>query len=235
MQLKIQRSQRTGGLTGATAFFCLDVRAQYAAEEAHNITRYGLGKEVIYNSQAAKRHLDNAGGHLDRSIAGDSLATKAGGLARGVVSLAMAKLNLNISIASLGRGHHIECKDLAELLDAEGTIMEACRNTKKFLAAAATFNGSEVVVDFDNDEKTLIEQTSVPLLEGPQSAEGPTATAPDAPQPRVSDIDVVVIALKWLDAAVAPLRTRWNLDEMTARVIGVAGALLLLILLYKIF
>ncbi len=144
MQLKIKRSQRTGGMLGGKVFFALDIRAEYSAEEKANINKYSLGGEVIYNSEAAKRHLDAAGGSL------------ADGSGRGVLgaaaSLALAKLNLNVTIASLAQGQHIECKDLGELLSAENALRDACKNLKEFLAVAATFDGSEVVIDF-NDPK----------------------------------------------------------------------------------
>ena len=54
MQLKIQRSQRTGGIVGNTVFFCLDVRADYSPEEQSNIGKYKLGGQAIYNSRAAQ-------------------------------------------------------------------------------------------------------------------------------------------------------------------------------------
>jgi hypothetical protein len=184
MQLKLQRSQRTGGVIGTTVIFCLDARADYSPAEAGNISKYRLGGEIVYNSQAAKRHLENMGRHLDR-VDSDSMKDKASGLVRGVASLALAKLNLNISIASLGRGHHIECKDLPELLDAEQTLMDACRNLKQFLAAAATFNGSIIVVDFDDGEKTHVSQGALEFAALPPPMPGgaalPTIAAPDAP------------------------------------------------------
>jgi len=162
MQLKFQRSQRVGGVLGKTVIFCLDVRAEYSPTEAANIAKYKLGGEVVYNSQAAKRHLENMNRHLSR-VDNDSAWEKGAGLARGVASLALATMNLNISIASLGRGHHIECKDLPELLDAEKTLMDACRDLKQFLAAAATFNGSVILVDFDDGEKIHISQGALEL------------------------------------------------------------------------
>ena len=121
MQLKIQRSQRVGGVLGNTVFFCLDVRADYSPEEQSNVRKYKLGSQVIYNSKAAQKHLDNVGAQMDRTRS-DRGGEVAAGLARGVFSLAMAKMSLNISIASLGRGHHIECKDLDELLEAEDAV-----------------------------------------------------------------------------------------------------------------
>lgn len=129
MQLKIQRSQRAGGVVRSTVFFCLDVRADYSAEERSNIQKYRLGGEVIYNSQRAQKHLEHAGTQLNRTQSG-GVGERAAGLARGAFSLAMAKMSLNISIASLGKGHHIECKDLEELLEAEETVRTASRTSR---------------------------------------------------------------------------------------------------------
>ena len=39
MQLKLQRSQRTGGVIGNTVIFCLDARADYSPVEATNISK----------------------------------------------------------------------------------------------------------------------------------------------------------------------------------------------------
>jgi hypothetical protein len=170
VQLKLQRSQRPGGVLGTTVIFCLDARADYSPAEAANIGKYKIGSQVVYSSQAARRHIENTHRHLDR-VDSDLLRDKAAGLARGAFSLALAKMSLNISIASLGRGHHIECKDLAELLDAEQALMDACRNVKQFLAAAATFSGSLILVDFDDDEKVHMSQGVLELaaLPAPQN------------------------------------------------------------------
>jgi hypothetical protein len=142
MQLKIKRSQRAGGLMGGKLLFCLDVRAEYSPEEQDSIKKYKLGGEVIYNSESAKRHLDAANAHLDAGSQGS-----VGGLLRGVAAIAMAKMNLHITIDSLAKGHHIECKELDELLGAEQTIHSACKNMKLYLDAAKTFDGREVVLD----------------------------------------------------------------------------------------
>ena len=164
MQLKIQRSQRVGGVLGNTVFFCLDVRADYSPEEQANVRKYKLGSQVIYNSKAAQKHLDNVGAQMDRTRS-DRGGEVAAGLARGVFSLAMAKMSLNISIASLGRGHHIECKDLEELLEAEDTVRTACKNVTRYLEIAATFDGSETVIEYEKgEEKVHITQAAPPLL-----------------------------------------------------------------------
>jgi hypothetical protein len=177
MQLKIQRSQRAGGVMGNTVFFCLDVRADYSPEERSNIQKYKLGGQMIYNSQAARKHLERAGAHLDRTQAG-SVGERASGLARGALSMAMAKMSLNISIASLGRGHHIECKDLEELLEAEDTVRNSCKNVTRYLDAAATFDGSETVVEYDKgEEKVHVTQAAPPLLTYAPSESSPTESS----------------------------------------------------------
>jgi len=164
MQLKIQRSQRTGGVLANTVLFCLDIRADYSPEERNDINKYKLGGQVIYNSQAARRHMEKADAHLGR-VDSDSLKEKAAGLARGAFSAAMAKMSLNVSIASLGRGHHIECKDLQELLEAEDTLRTACKDVTRYLEAAATFNGSETVIEYSKGEEIVhVTQGAPPLL-----------------------------------------------------------------------
>jgi len=168
MQLKFQRSQRAGGVLGTTVIFCLDARADYSPAEAANIRKYKLGGQVVYNSEAAKRHLQNLDRHLSR-VDSDRIQDQAAGLVRGVASLALATMKLNISIESLGRGHHIECKDLPELLDAEKVLMEACRGLKQFLDAAATFNGSIILVDFDDGEKVHTSQGALEITALPAS------------------------------------------------------------------
>ena len=143
MQLLIKRGQRSGGMFANKVIFTLDIRAEYAAEEKASINKYNLGGEVIYNSEASKAHLNRMQQQAD-----------AGGLGllRGVGSLILAGMNLNVTIASLARGHHIECKDLGELIEAENALREACKNLKGYLDVAATFDGREVVIDL-NDPK----------------------------------------------------------------------------------
>src|ERR1700712_447257 len=103
MQLKIQRSQRKG-MTGKV-IFCLDVRAEYSGAERSDINKYAIGGQVVYNSRAQQRHTVNALAQATRI--GGGAAETAKGIGRSLVSLALAKMNLSITIASLGRGHHI--------------------------------------------------------------------------------------------------------------------------------
>ena len=140
MQLKLQRSQKTTGMMSKNVVFCLDARADLTEEESDNIKKYKLGKEVLYSSEKSRRRLERAG---------DGLASETGaGLLSGTIALALAKMSLNITVNSLTRGHHIECKSLDELLGAEEAIRTACENVKTYIKVAATFDGREEVVEF---------------------------------------------------------------------------------------
>ncbi|MDP2182361.1 MAG: hypothetical protein Q8K99_07310 [Actinomycetota bacterium] len=172
MQLKIQRSQREGGVMSKTVIFCIDARVEFTAAEQASITRYKLQKQVIYNSEASKKHLDSAAGYQ----AGNSL----GGNLRSLASVAMAAMNLNISIESLQRGQHVECKSLDELLGAEQAIMDACRNLRGYLDTAATFDGREVLIDFNTDEPHVVATATAPA---PMLVAPSATTAQAAPQP----------------------------------------------------
>lgn len=153
MQLKLTRSQRTSGLMGKP-IFVLDARADVTEDEKLLIKKYGLGKLVVYDSEARKKHQDAAYGHfVDGS--GMPLAAGAAGAGRslwsstrGLARAAMAALSLRITVDSLLSGEHIECKDLDELLGAEGAIRDACSSLKAYLMTALTFDGREEVVEF---------------------------------------------------------------------------------------
>ncbi|MBV9570004.1 MAG: hypothetical protein JO056_02045 [Alphaproteobacteria bacterium] len=146
MQLKIQRSQRNASISGKV-IFCLDARAFLTAEEQANVSRYRLGGQVIYNSQASRKHLEKA-----------NEAGRQGSYFKSLASVALAALNLNITINGLQSGQHIECKDLDELLSAEEALMSACENLKNYLRLAATFDGREVVIGFDQEEPVALSQ-----------------------------------------------------------------------------
>lgn len=56
MQLKVRRSQRETGVLSKTAVFCLDARVSFTESESRSISRYKLGKEIIYSSQANQKY-----------------------------------------------------------------------------------------------------------------------------------------------------------------------------------
>jgi len=234
MQLKLQRSQRTRGITASTVFFCLDVRADYTPEEKSNINKYRLGPQVIYNSRAAQKHLEAAGAHLDRTQEGPT-GNRMMGLVRGATSLAMANMQLSISIASLGRGHHVECKDLEELLESEDTIRTACKNLTRYLEVASTFDGSELVVEYVNgEEKVHVAQDAPPLLEyggDPDPASGHQALISDDSAYEFSGEQSTLDG----DAFVKFFRRHWNefrtFDGRVQAVLGLGVALVAVLLL----
>ena len=74
MQLKLKRSQKSGGLMGGKVIFILDARAEPSAEEAALIKKYALGKMNVYDSAARKKHQANSAGHFDSASGGSLLA-----------------------------------------------------------------------------------------------------------------------------------------------------------------
>ena len=132
MQLKITRSQKKAGMISKEVVFVLNVKSELTEEEKFAVQEYGLGKEVIYNSESSRKHLDNAG---------------SGGLLKAATSIAMHRLSLNITIDSLMQGQTIECKSLDEVLGAEDAIKEACANMKKYIDVASHFDGSSETIE----------------------------------------------------------------------------------------
>jgi len=135
MQLKLQRSQRSG-FTGKVVF-ALNARIQLTPAEAELVRKYGLGKQTVYDSEVRRKHAETA---VD---AGQGRV----GLLRGFTALAMAALALHVTVDSLVNGQHIETKSLDELLGAEAAVREACEKVKLYLETAATFDGREEIVE----------------------------------------------------------------------------------------
>lgn len=135
MRLKLSRSQKTGGMISKKVTFILNASADYSNEEQANIKKYGLGIQNIYDSAAARKHMDNA-------------SSQGGGVLKGLASVAMAKMSLSITIDSLGVGQQVECQSLDELVSAEDAIKSACENLKVYLAVADSFDGREEVIEY---------------------------------------------------------------------------------------
>jgi hypothetical protein len=146
MQVKLRRSQRSTGMLSSKIVFALDARAELTPEERGLVSKYGLGKLSVYDSEARKRHGEL--GNADLDAKGGSAAASLWRTARGATRLAMSALSLNVTIDSLANGQHIECKDLDELMGAEAAILDACRNVKAYLETALTFDGREEVLEF---------------------------------------------------------------------------------------
>jgi len=140
---------------GGKVFFVLDARADLATDEQNLVKKYNLGKLIVYDSEARKKHTEAAAQHFDsagntpiRGSTGGTVARSLWSNAQGLARMAAASLTLRVTIDSLTSGEHIECKDMNELLGAESAIIESCRNVKAYLDAALTFDGREEVVEF---------------------------------------------------------------------------------------
>ncbi|MDP2331833.1 MAG: hypothetical protein Q8M19_14175 [Reyranella sp.] len=123
MKLLLRRDQKSGLIGGIS--FQLNVRADLSPEEKKNISRYKLGKTVLYSRGAMA---DGGSGLL-------GLASR----------LAFKAMNISVSVDDLTDGKQIECKDIIEMLAVEDQIREASKTFKLVLEAAATFGGEEVV------------------------------------------------------------------------------------------
>ena len=154
---------------GGKLLFCLDARVEFTGEERSNINKYKLGGMCIYNSEAAKKHVVAAAGHMATGSVVGSL--------KAIGSYALAAMNLNITINDLERGKHVECKDMDELIGAEDAVVNACANLKGYLERAATFDGREVLYDFSGEEPKLLAPGLASLT--PPPAPPPQLAAPN--------------------------------------------------------
>lgn len=196
MQLKLQRSQREGGVMSKNVIFCLDARVEFTAEEAANLKRYKMLEQVIYASEDAKRTAEGSAAAMARArgtrfsadSVDDMLFSATAGIGGGLKAAALGALSamkLRITVNSLQKGQHIECKSLDELLGAETAVIEACKNLRVYLDTAATFDGREVLVDFSAEEPTVVASSPAPMLIAPGPAAATVAAA--APVPRLVD------------------------------------------------
>jgi hypothetical protein len=157
IQLKLKRSQRTN--TFGTLFYMLDARMAVSNEDHSLIQRYKLADTVVYDSKNRQQYSEAAKGHLESTREQASLldtpknqlvgaAKTFYRLGRASLSTALAALSLRITVSSLLKGVHIECKSMGELLEGEDAIVTAARNVKQYLETAATFDGREEILEF---------------------------------------------------------------------------------------
>jgi hypothetical protein len=101
-----------------------------------------LGWTTIFESIIRSEYTEEERAHINRhDLGGDILYDS---VAHGHLSL-----RATITVASLQRGHTIECKDLNELVEAENTIVEACKGLRQYLENSTAFDGKETVVNLD--------------------------------------------------------------------------------------
>jgi len=149
IQLKLKRSQRKSAL--GQVIFILDARIEMSPQQLEEVRHYKLGNRVVYESSTRKKYQDNAAAHIDNSYNNTKFFAPAGEQLRGIgktfyrlaragVSAAIAGLSLKVTVNSLLKGVHVECKSMGELMEAEEAIREAAQNVKGYLMTAATYN-----------------------------------------------------------------------------------------------
>ena len=123
MQLLLKRNQRSGLMGGV--IFMLDARAEFTPEERSNIRRYRLGKTLLYH----RYQMPDFGSGW-----------------RGVILRLLFKMrNIEVTVASLVKGTHLEFKDIHEMLAVEEHLTEVSRNFKDVLDAASGYRGENLV------------------------------------------------------------------------------------------
>jgi hypothetical protein len=235
MQLKIQRSQRQSGVVSKAVMFCVDARVFLSAEEQANVTHYKLGNQIIYSSEAAKQHAASFEAH--QKVA--EITRSYMHLAKGFLHAVKSRLALKITIDSLQRGQHIECKDLDEVIDAEEALKQACQNLKGYLETAATFDGGAVVIDYSKDEPEIVSQ---PVLLAAPIAPAPIVepmttdfVASPAPEPAVGIPNFGGSTSSPQPNPLQPALDFWNhLTHEQRKWAMIIGGVVVLIVLYEI-
>jgi len=126
MEMLVRRDQRTGMMGMGSVIFVLDVRAKLTPEEQKNVSRYKLGKTLLYT----KGQLVEGSG---RGLLGLASA------------LAFKAMNISVTVDDLTVGKRVECKDIIEMLAVEDQIKQAAVTFKQVLEAASHFGGEEVI------------------------------------------------------------------------------------------
>ena len=128
MKLRLSKSQRTTGMMSKTIVFSLGAQVDLTAAEAGYVSKYKMGKEIIYNKDRVNPEM--------RDYAS----------AKGIMqNLSARAMNINLTVDELVRGRTIECKNITEMLDAEATVKSACAGLKNLLEACAGFEGEEII------------------------------------------------------------------------------------------
>lgn len=123
MELLVRRGQKSGMLSSKITF-TLDAKARLTEAEAEHVLKYKMSDTLLYQESEI---VDPGSGLL-------GLASRA----------AFTALNTKVTVGTLMRGIHLECKDVVELLGVEERLVEASELFKQVLDAASTFGGEEV-------------------------------------------------------------------------------------------
>lgn len=136
MKLLIRRAQKSG-LLGKNKF-SLHVRAQITEAEQKLIQQNGLANELLLYYERDQ----TAGGMVNSMYA-------QGGFIGGLGGMLKLMRDVQLTVNALIVGTTFNCDNVAQLLDVETEAVQAAKNLKRYLEAAATFGG-EVAIDIDD-------------------------------------------------------------------------------------
>jgi hypothetical protein len=134
MELLLSKSQKSS-MMGAVSFV-LDIKTKLTPDEQNLIKKYKMGNLLVYE----KLPISEMTNHM-------------GGMASALTAIASKVLKLQITVDNLVNGRKIECKDIGEMISAQGQIRSAADNFYALLMAAHTFEGEEVIT-YPREETT---------------------------------------------------------------------------------
>jgi hypothetical protein len=125
LELLLSRSQRPGF---SSITFVLDVRTRLSEDENALVSKYKLGKEILYQKEAVS----------------DKLAEQ--GVYRRLLTLFTAKaVGAILTSNDLLKGKTIVCKDILEMMDNEEQLKRAAGGFYAILQVCRGFEGEEVI------------------------------------------------------------------------------------------
>lgn len=136
MKLLIRRAQKAGML--GKQKYTLHVRAQITAAEQELIHKNGLANELLLYYER-----DTGAGMVNGMLA-------KGGIIGGIGGLLKTMRDVPLTVAALVNGTNFTCDNVAQLLDVENEAIQAAKNLKRYLEAAASFGG-EIAIDIDDE------------------------------------------------------------------------------------
>lgn len=128
MELLLTRSQKTGLGGFGTVTFILNVRSRLTEQETEYVTRYKLGKGILYEKQSLMDKMPKLGPW------------------QRIFSFIAAKARGHVfSVNDLVKGRTVACKDIIEMINAEKQIKQAAETFHNILLTCKTFGGEEVI------------------------------------------------------------------------------------------
>jgi hypothetical protein len=153
IEVLIVRSQRMNWLN--RVIFMIDAQMGVGTEQLDLISKYRLGKTIVFDSarrerqnELARTHLESAREKSTRTIClwreeVRGFFRRLGLLLRALISFLLGFLFIRITLTKLIRGTHVESKSLDKILAAKNAIERGAADLKAYLEVAETFDGRE--------------------------------------------------------------------------------------------